>query len=134
MDLSLGLIDLDNFKGINHVYGYEVGDHLLAQVGGLISSHLRKSDHACRFSGQHFAVLFVNTGRDAAETACERFRRLLSEYSFNSDDSPIFIRASIGFATLSHGEDKTDQDLLNMASTAMKNAKEAGRDCVTGYG
>jgi diguanylate cyclase (GGDEF)-like protein len=133
-DLSVFLLDLDNFKGINHVYGHEIGDRILSEVGLLLQQHVRKSDQACRYSGQQFAVMLVNNTGSSAGAVCERFRRLIAEHSFVEDlSSPVYLTVSIGYVTLNRGVHESSVGLMRMASKALKEAKASGRNCVAEY-
>jgi len=132
-DLSVIIMDMDNFKGINHTYGHQIGDLILSETGKFILKHLRKSDHACRYSGQQFAFMLFNSPADRVRTMCERFRRLLSEHCFETHPSPLYITASFGFASLNPGLNETAVDLMEMASQALGQAKKSGRNCVAEY-
>ncbi|NNG06156.1 MAG: MMPL family transporter, partial [Desulfobacteraceae bacterium] len=67
-DLSLFLMDLDNFKGINVTYGRETGDRILWEVGQFVLKHVRSSDQACRYGEQQIAVMLVNSPLAEAQT------------------------------------------------------------------
>lgn len=56
-DFSILMADIDNFKGINDIYGHLVGDDVLVQVAEVLKSALRDSDVICRMGGDEFAVL-----------------------------------------------------------------------------
>jgi diguanylate cyclase (GGDEF)-like protein len=71
-DMSLLLIDLDDFKLVNDSAGHAVGDQLLAELGRLIHSTVRRSDRAFRTGGDEFAVLMPHTDAEAAYTLARR--------------------------------------------------------------
>ncbi|MCD8567375.1 MAG: diguanylate cyclase [Geovibrio sp.] len=55
------LLDIDNFKRINDVYGHIVGDQVIKHLGGVVKTHIRKSDFSFRYGGEEFLVLLLNT-------------------------------------------------------------------------
>jgi diguanylate cyclase (GGDEF)-like protein len=79
-NLSLLLIDLDDFKRVNDRYGHLVGDHLLRLLAGTIMSNIRfrggresyELDIPCRYGGDEFAVILPETNSDQAAVAAER--------------------------------------------------------------
>jgi diguanylate cyclase (GGDEF)-like protein len=132
-DLSVLIMDLDNFNGINLAYGHAAGDQILSEVGRFIQKHVRKSDQACRYGGQQFAVMLINSSSTQTQMACERFRKLLSEHCFEVRSSPVFVTVSIGYISLKQEPDKSAEDLMEMAHQALKQAKTSGKNCVKEY-
>jgi hydrophobe/amphiphile efflux-3 (HAE3) family protein len=129
-DLSVFMMDLDNFNAVNHTFGRETGDRILSEIGKLIRRHVRKSDQACRYSGQQFAIMLINTSVIRARSTCERFRRLVAERDFETDSSPVYVTVSIGLASFDSGRGTSAESLMGMAGQALGRAKKAGRNCV----
>ncbi|NWG72865.1 MAG: diguanylate cyclase, partial [Parvularculaceae bacterium] len=73
--LSLLLMDLDDFKGINDRHGHDAGDRILAGVGGLLRENVRPADTACRYGGEEFALILPGADASAAMEVAERVRR-----------------------------------------------------------
>ncbi len=73
-ELSLALLDLDNFKSINDTYGHPAGDEVLAALAKLMGKTIRRSDLACRYGGEEFAIIMPETGPTEASAVCERIR------------------------------------------------------------
>lgn len=65
--LSFAVIELDHFDDVNDRYGRAVGDLLLAAFGKLLATRMRKSDIACRFSGEAFCLLLPRTDAPTAQ-------------------------------------------------------------------
>lgn len=63
----LAVLDLDNFKDVNDVLGHLAGDEVLANVGNLIKSSVRKEDSAWRWGGDEFVLLFRDQSRETVE-------------------------------------------------------------------
>ncbi len=130
---SVFLMDLDNFKDISVTYGLETGDRILSEVGQFVLRHVRSSDQACRYGGQQFAVMLVNSPSAEARTVCERLRQDLSQHPFESPASPLFITVSIGFVSLDAEHHYGPNDIMEMASQALQQAKTLGPNRVEAY-
>src|SRR5208337_1050485 len=64
--LSVMMLDIDYFKGINDTYGHRCGDQILKNLAGVMLSTVRREDIVGRFGGDEFIVLMSNTSSDAA--------------------------------------------------------------------
>ena len=124
--LTVFLMDLDNFKQINVTYGPETGDRILSEVAQFLLKHVRSSDQACRYGGQQFGVMLVNSPSAEARSACERLGQELSQHRFESPASPLYITVSIGFVSINAEHNDTSNDIMEMASRALRQAKELG--------
>lgn len=132
-ELSLQLMDLDNFKRINDSYGHQTGDSVLRSVGELIQDEIRESDVACRYGGEEFALLLPDTTTKEAVTTAERLRQDLENISFDTESNrSITTTASFGIAGLADDVNEPQQ-LLRRADHALYQAKEAGRNTVILY-
>ena len=125
-------IDLDNFKKVNDNYGHKVGDLLLQEVTLALKSMVREEDLIARMSGDEFAILILNTNKQEREAAkdikeiCNKILKIISE-PFIIDMHKIEIGASIGIKLFPDGE-KTAQDVIIHADTAMYQAKHQGKN------
>jgi diguanylate cyclase (GGDEF)-like protein len=126
-------MDLDNFKGVNHLYGHLTGDFVLAEVGGLLSRHSRSTDLLCRYEGQRFACMLPNSDDSTCFRVCDRLRELLADHCFDVDSKAVYITASFGLSSMADCEDKTGMDLLQEAMEALGTAKAKGRNRVTKF-
>jgi diguanylate cyclase (GGDEF)-like protein/PAS domain S-box-containing protein len=118
-------MDLDNFKGVNDSLGHGAGDLLLAAAAERLKGRLRPEDTLARFGGDEFAVIVENVGDpDEAVRVAGRISDGLGE-PFVLGGRELYARASIGIA-LGSAPDKTPEDLLRDADTAMYKAKEDG--------
>jgi len=125
-------IDLDNFKKVNDNYGHKVGDSLLQEVTVALQSIVREEDLIARMSGDEFAILILNINKQETEAAkdireiCSKILKILSE-PFIMGTYKIDIGASIGIKLFPDGE-KTAQDVIIHADTAMYQAKNQGKN------
>ncbi len=126
----LVMLDVDDFKGINDVYGHPAGDSILEQLGHLLLASIRKYDTLCRLGGDEFIILLPQTTMAEAKGFAERFRKLLAPYPFLVDSVTINTTASIGVARLSGSRDASLIRHYADADRALYLAKQEGRNCV----
>jgi diguanylate cyclase (GGDEF)-like protein len=125
--LSIVMVDVDHFKGINDNFGHERGDEVLAALGVLLRSHLRASDLPARSGGDEFIALLPDTDRAGALKIAEEIRLAVHGLKIGGLDRPV--TASLGIAT--YPDDSTDGDhLMRTADRALYVAKQRGRDRV----
>ncbi len=114
--LTLGVIDLDEFKRFNDRYGHTSGDALLRQAAHTWRSTLRSTDVLARYGGEEFAVLLPGCGIAAATRLLEGLRAA----------TPHPQTCSVGVAAWGIGEGP--EDLVARADGALYEAKRRGRD------
>ncbi len=119
-------IDLDRFKPVNDLYGHEVGDNLLKEVGARLTACVRHEDLIGRIGGDEFVIVLSDIGKDySALTAAQHLIDSLSR-PFQIGGFDLSISASVGISFFPrHGSDV--DSLLHAADLAMYHAKEAGR-------
>ena len=119
------LIDLDDFKGVNDVYGHLVGDELLISIARRFEKVTRTSDTLCRFGGDEFLYLADGLNSPAeAEQIAKRFLNTLAE-PFEISGVRIEQRASTGIV-IWDGENTNIVELVQNADAAMYEAKRQG--------
>ncbi len=128
--LSLVLLDLDGFKTVNDELGHLAGDETLRSVGEILLKNSRGIDVVCRYGGDEFAVLLVETPRAGAGLYAERIREILSADACSRGWQ---VPASFGIASLPEDVRSAD-DLVRAADEALYAAKRAGKNCVAAYG
>lgn len=129
--LSLVFLDLDFFKEVNDTHGHLVGSRLLAEMGGLIRQHIRKTDMAARYGGDEFVIVLPNTTKEGAYRLAQHLRGLVKEHDFLAEDGyRIRVTASFGVATYPI-DAPSKLALLRLADQAMYRVKESTRDGVT---
>lgn len=116
--LALLLVDLDGFKAVNDCFGHAAGDQLLRQVAERLSGCIRGGDTACRYGGDEFLIMLLETeGPGAVEAVAQKVRaRLFASYTL--DRGIISITASIGIA-IYRAEEKDCDALIEQADAAM---------------
>jgi diguanylate cyclase (GGDEF)-like protein len=119
--LSLVLLDLDGFKGINDDLGHAAGDDCLRCVGRILTHAIRSCDGAFRLGGDEFAVLMPSTGVDSAQLAADRFARDVVEAALCAGRLGV----SVGVAEALEGE--SADALLARADASLYEAKRCRR-------
>jgi polar amino acid transport system substrate-binding protein len=121
---SLILLDIDNFKEINDVFGHLEGDKVLIKIAELLKNNINSNDVLGRWGGEEFLLICKNTKEHEAYLIAERLRKLIEENDFKIRK----VTASFG---VSEANKKTSiKDVLAKADIAMYNAKQNGRNQV----
>ncbi|MGG0657682.1 PAS domain S-box protein [Rummeliibacillus pycnus] len=131
--IAILFIDGDNFKGINDVYGHDVGDEFIKEFGKALSSSLRDSDIVARIGGDEFIVMLTKMSKNITkrtqqiEQTIKRIQEIL-RVGWEIEDNHFSATSSIGVA--SYPEDGTDITLLlDKADSALYYAKKiSGKD------
>jgi diguanylate cyclase (GGDEF)-like protein/PAS domain S-box-containing protein len=121
------LLDLDDFKGVNDVYGHLIGDQLLVSIAHRFEKVTRASDTICRFGGDEFLYLAEGlTSPGEAEKIAERLLGALAE-PFTFEDLHIEQRASVGIVVWDGASTTTNSvELVQNADASMYEAKRRG--------
>lgn len=120
------MIDIDHFKPVNDQYGHLVGDRTMRQVAQFISAQVRTTDKVCRFGGDEFLVLLVDTPLQSAYATAERIREKVAEANWDVIATGLRVSVSIGITDIRASD--TVPDLLLRADAALYRAKEQGRN------
>jgi len=123
------LMDVDNFKRTNDLYGHDVGDRTLRMVAQTLLKNSRSFDVVGRWGGEEFLAIIMNTKRDHLKSIANRFRVLVEKSSLSVGKEVVQATISLG-ATLANAKD-TAVDLLKRADRLMYQSKTAGRNCVS---
>jgi diguanylate cyclase (GGDEF)-like protein/PAS domain S-box-containing protein len=125
--VALLFLDLDDFKTVNDTLGHSAGDEVLVEVAERLRRCLRQQDTAARLGGDEFAILLedVNHVSDAIIVADRIFEEM--KEPFNVDERQLGVRASIGIAMSSVGNEGSVEALLRNADIAMYVAKARGK-------
>lgn len=129
-EVSLIMIDIDNFKDVNDTHGHQVGDRVLREVAGCLAGQIRNSDQIARYGGEEFVIFCPESGMDEAEILAERLRKAVAKLRFDvGEGEELRVTISVGIA--SYPETAAgERDLVFRADQALYAAKEGGRDRV----
>ena len=124
--LSVGLIDIDNFKKLNDSLGHAAGDVALQSLAARVKEWLRPIDHIARFGGEEFVLLLPATPVDEAQQVMTRLQRRLSASLFMHDGQEVFVTFSAGVTAWRPGE--TVEAALARADEGLYEAKRTGKN------
>ncbi len=131
--LTVLMLDIDHFKGVNDRYGHQAGDEVLITVADLIQLNVRPVDVVCRYGGEELAVILPETDKNGAYTLAERIRGTVEEsITTTPQGDMVHVTVSIGLATFPRNAD-TAATLIHAADQALYAAKQEGRNLVRSH-
>jgi diguanylate cyclase (GGDEF)-like protein len=127
--LACMVIDIDNFKRINDIYGHDVGDMALRQISETLRRVLRGQDVVCRTGGDEFLVICPETSQEEVIACGERLRKEIECLSVLNEGEVLQLSISVGVA-VRDGSMLHVGDLIKKADRATFRAKRLGRNKV----
>jgi diguanylate cyclase (GGDEF)-like protein len=128
LQLSVIVLDIDNFAEINALRGRTAGDSVLVSLADGLGELIRTADHLLRLGGDQFLLLLPETGALGAERLIERVRVLLKTNPIQVEDASFTISVSCGVASFPTVEAETPHQLVAKAQEALSRAKVSGRN------
>lgn len=129
-ELTMLVVDVDEFEKLNDKYGRAVGDAMLSQLAEELATCLRNSDVLGRFGGDEFAILLPATDEYRATYVAEKLRAAAESMTYTQDEQQIILTVSVGLAEIQQHH-TTPDDMLRAAQAALQQAKREGRNrCV----
>lgn len=136
-DLSCLLIDIDFFKTVNDMYGYDWGDVLLKKVAEMLKALIRKEDILTRYGDEEFLLILPNTSEQQAFIFAERFRRDIEKMEFipaqEEERHPITISGGISSYPFLENVEENSNSLIRYAEHALYNAKQSGKNQIVQF-
>lgn len=130
--LSCLLFDIDFFKVVNDMYGYDWGDVLLRSLADKLKALIRKEDVLTRYGDEEFLLLLPNTTEDNAFLFAERFRRDIERMEFipagEEERHPITISGGIATYPCLENSDEDANTIIRYSEHALYNAKKRGKN------
>ena len=117
------MIDVNDFKNINDIYGHTVGDEVLKDVSRILLSSANFEDFVCRFGGDEFFVILEST-KDIGYSYIKRIDQVLLEYSSNK---PYSTTLSYGLLYVDHSIKYKVEELLRITDRLMYKDKISRR-------
>ena len=135
--LSCLLLDIDFFKVVNDMYGYDWGDVLLKKIAEMLKSFIRKEDILTRYGDEEFIVILPNTPEENAFIFAERFRREIEKMEFipagEEERHPITISGGIASYPFLQNVEEDANTLIRYAEHALYNAKKRGKNKIVQF-
>lgn len=123
--LSIVLIDIDDFKKVNDIYGHIVGDRVIQSIVNTIKKSVRNTDIFARWGGEEFVLLLPNTDMQQAKEMMERLRINIQN---NRHDKVDRITCSFGLAVFRQNDNA--ESLLQRVDKLLYKAKKTGKNIV----
>jgi diguanylate cyclase (GGDEF)-like protein len=129
-ELSLLMVDLDNFKDLNDTQGHLVGDRVLREVADILRRAVRIFDVCARYGGEEFVILMPGANAPTALRIAERIRRQVEQHFASGlrSGSPVSPTVSVGVSSAQPST--TRETLISQADSALFQAKGAGKNVV----
>lgn len=117
------MFDIDNFKSVNDTYGHLIGDEILCTIAKIVSFNIRLSDYLCRYGGEEFIILALETNLENSINLAQKLRLAIEKAKYVND---IKITCSFGVTSIKPYDDKESvvkrvDDLLYQAKISGKN-------------
>ncbi len=137
MKLSCVLFDIDFFKVVNDIYGYDWGDILLKRIAEMLKGLIRKEDILVRYGDEEFVIILPNTPEENAYLFAERFRRDIEKMEFipagEDERHQITISGGISSYPFLENVEENGNTLIRYAEHALYNAKKRGKNKIVQF-
>ena len=120
------MMDIDNFKKVNDVYGHQAGDRVLQRLGKILAREETAHVQAYRYGGEEFALILKKEILGSALAIAQRIRTSMEHEKWDFDPDKV-ITLSLGLAGGSG-----DEDVVSMADANLYTSKNTGKNRVTG--
>lgn len=127
--LSVILLNLDNYKDINDLYGHHLGDQILTSIALRLNSISDERLNVYRYGGDEFVLIMKEDHREIILKTAEKLLKLFHK-PITLHNKDYNLSASIGISIFPEGGTDADRILLN-AVTALKAAKSKGKNRIT---
>lgn len=128
--LSLVLLDVDHFKGVNDALGRVAGDQVLRQFADVVRDQLRREDVFARYGGEEFCLLLPDVPGPGAVALAGRIRETVAKTAFGVEGGHVALTLSAGVAARLDEGPEAIEALIARADEALSIAKNRGRNRV----
>ncbi|MFH0801372.1 MAG: diguanylate cyclase [bacterium] len=131
-ELSLFMVDIDHFKGINDTYGHHQGDKIIIKVGEAIRDATGKQGIPIRYAGDEFVVIFPGIPKSDSVSLAENMRGKVASQSFPVPDSDAVLTITLSIGVVNFPSDSEDPEkLFDLADECVYISKKKGRNAVS---
>ncbi|MBQ7036028.1 MAG: GGDEF domain-containing protein [Clostridia bacterium] len=126
-NLSVAMIDIDDFKSVNDTYGHDAGDDVLVALAGILQNCCGEGDFACRYGGEEFGLIFCGKTVDEAGGVISKALKNFSAHKFDFTQNPYTF--SCGIAGFVSGD--TIETIFDRADGYLYTSKKSGKNQIT---
>jgi diguanylate cyclase (GGDEF)-like protein len=129
-NLSILMVDIDNFKQVNDSFGHDCGDIVLQKVAGHLARNLRNVDFVARIGGEEFVVVLPETDIKGAIEVGGRLRCAVKNNAIETVQGPLSVTVSVGVGSGVLKQVDDHKQMIQDADHALYVAKRSGKDRV----
>lgn len=129
INISALMLDIDNFKKFNDMWGHSCGDYVLINIADIIKRNTQTPSIVCRYGGEEILIILPEVEQREGTLTAEKIRQAIEAFEFNYTDTKLGakVTVSIGGATALNNT-KNAFELIEMADAALYKAKEKRND------
>lgn len=121
---SIIMIDVDNFKKVNDVFGHNIGDVVLKNIAEIVIGNVRETDTIVRWGGEEIMIFLKNTSLQSAFNISEKIRKSVESFVFDKVNN---VTISLGVAE--YIENETFDSWFKRVDFCLLRAKNLGKNC-----
>ena len=125
IQFSIVLIDIDDFKSVNDIYGHDIGDYVLQTFASILTKQTRITDTVGRWGGEEFLIVCDNTDSKGAALIAEKLRKEIESTLLDKVQ-----RKTISLGVAQFTDKDTINTLFKKADDALYKAKNSGKNRV----
>lgn len=128
---TLLMVDIDHFKSFNDNFGHQVGDQVLRLVARTLKDGLKGRDFAARYGGEEFSIILPETDLAAGVAVGNSLRKAIATKDvINRNTGEVMGRITMSVGVAEYAGDRSMEDLIERADSALYTAKHNGRNQV----
>jgi diguanylate cyclase (GGDEF)-like protein len=128
IEITIGIVDIDNFKEINDKYGHYYGDIVIQQTAEILLKNFRSSDLVTRFGGDEFCIISVNLRKSNSFQHFDKIRDMIENKKIDTNKGEIKVTISVGVTNMVM---KTLEETIEKADNLLYEAKKNGRNRIS---
>lgn len=121
------MIDLDDFKSINDIYGHDMGDKALQISANLLNSCIRSNDFIARYGGDEFCIVLDVSNSTELEDIVTRIDNCIKKYN-ESSVQPYKLDFSMGYAVYDYNSHMKVEEFQKQIDTLMYEKKQTSKN------
>jgi diguanylate cyclase (GGDEF)-like protein len=129
-NISVMMLDIDEFKSINDTYGHLGGDKVLIDIANKIQNFMQDLGVVCRYGGEEFVILLPKLDINEAYLLAKKLNENIANTKIYFENKEINLTISIGVADVKVHEEDTIEKALHRADKALYRVKNSGKNSV----